>query len=112
MQRELHIQPLSRSRASSLSAFRALLRLLPAQENLTQEEREERRRAAEMETAVRLQREREEAEAARAEQLRKEVRAFGSFLSGPSLPGWNAARMQPRGVMLLQLSSIKLRTSC
>jgi hypothetical protein len=40
---------------------------------LTQEEREERRRAAEMETAVRLQREREEAEAARAEQLRKEV---------------------------------------
>lgn len=49
------------------------------QENLTQEEREERRRAAEMETAVRLQREREEAEAARAEQLRKEVR-------GPAMP--------------------------
>jgi hypothetical protein len=57
-----------------------LLHLLVPQEHLTQEEREERRRAAEMETAVRLQREREEAEAARAEQLRKEVRGLAESL--------------------------------
>ena len=89
-----------------------LFRLRSPQENLTQEEREERRRAAEMETAVRLQREREEAEAARAEQLRKEVRAFCMFLPECSLSGWNPACMQPPGVMLLQPSSIKTSTSC
>ena len=89
-----------------------LFRLRSPQENLTQEEREERRRVAEMETAVRLQREREEAEAARAEQLRKEVQAFGIFLPGRSLPGWNLACMQPQGMMLLQLSSIESGTSC
>ena len=86
------------------------LALVP-QENLTQEEREERRLAAEMEMAVRLQREREEAEAARAEQLRKEVRGSAKSLAHGArlMCGWTVClHADSRQRSLLQLRSLSL----